>query len=90
MKYVIEKDRIEYRDEEGKVLAYQTFSESEDGVADIDHTVVDESLRGQGIAGKLTELTVTYLKNEGKKIIPTCSYVKTWFEGKPEYRDLLK
>lgn len=36
--------------EDGKLLAEITFPTGEDGVADIDHTFVDESLRGQGVA----------------------------------------
>lgn len=90
MHYIIKEDRTEYRSEEGKILALQTFSEAGDGIAEIDHTEVDSSLKGQGIAGKITELTVVYLKNQGKKIIPSCSYVKSWFEGKAEYQELLE
>lgn len=90
MYYIIEENRIEYRNEEGKALALQTFSEIEEGVVEIDHTEVDSSLQGQGIAGKLTELAVVYLKNQGKKIVPSCSYVKSWFENRAEYQNLLK
>lgn len=90
MNYIITEDKIVYRDEEGNVLARQDFPAVDDTTADICHTEVDGSLQGQGIAGKMTELSVIYLKNQGKKIIPTCSYVEKWFEGKPEYQDLLK
>lgn len=89
MEYVIMKDRIEYRDENGKVLALQTYTETAEGVMDIDHTEVDSSLQGQGIAGKLTELSVVYLKNQGKKILTSCSYVALWFVDKPQYHELL-
>lgn len=90
MKYVITDDKIVYKDEEGNVLAQQDFPAVDDMTVDIRHTEVDGSLQGQGIAGKMTELAVIYLKNQGKKIIPSCSYVESWFEGKPEYRGLLK
>ena len=90
MYYIIREDRTEYCNEEGKTQALQTFSEAGEDTVEIDHTEVDGSLQGQGIAGKITELTVVYLKNQGKKIIPSCSYVKSWFDGKEEYQDLLK
>ena len=51
----------------GKTLALQTFSEIGEGIVEIDHTEVDGSLQGQGIAGRMTELAVVYLKNQGKK-----------------------
>ena len=90
MRYVITENRIVYEDEDGKVLALQDFPAVDDTTVDVCHTEVDGSLQGQGIAGKMTELAVVYLKNQGKKIIPSCSYVESWFEGKQEYGDLLK
>ena len=90
MYYIIAEDRIEYRNEEDEVLALQTFPEIGEGIVEIDHTEVSGSLQGQGIAGKMTELAVVYLKNQGKKIVPSCSYVASWFENKAEYRELLK
>ena len=66
MYYIIAEDRIEYRNEEGKTLALQTFSEIGEGIVEIDHTEVDGSLQGQGIAGRMTELAVVYLKNPVK------------------------
>ena len=90
MYYIIAEDRIEYRNEEGKTLSLQTFSEIGEGIVEIDHTEVDGSLQGQGIAGRMTELAVVYLKNQGKKIIPSCSYVESWFKNKAEYQELLK
>ena len=42
------------------------------------------------VAGRMAELAVVYLKNQGKKIIPSCSYVESWFKNKAEYQELLK
>ena len=44
MYYIIAEDRIEYRNEEGKTLALQTFSEIGEGIVEIDHT---EACRGR-------------------------------------------
>ena len=51
MEFQYEKERIFACDEAGKVIAEITFPVSQ-GVADINHTFVDGSLRGQGVAGK--------------------------------------
>lgn len=49
MEFQHERERIFALDEQGKLVAEVTFPVSE-GVADIDHTFVDQSLRGQGVA----------------------------------------
>ena len=49
------RERIFCPREDGKLLAEITFPTGEDGVADINHTFVDESLRGRGVAGQLVQ-----------------------------------
>ena len=51
MEFQRETGRI-YAERDGQLIAEITFPE-EDGVAVIDHTFVDGSLRGQGVAGQL-------------------------------------
>ena len=46
MEFQREPGRI-YAEEEGRVIAEVTFPDR-DGAADIDHTFVDDTLRGQG------------------------------------------
>ena len=55
----------------------------------IDHTFVSDELRGQGIAGKLVDRMVNYAREEGKKIIPECTYAKSKIEKTPEYHDVM-
>ena len=52
MEFCKEPGRIFATDETGKLLAEVTFPEQE-GIAVINHTFVDGSLRGQGVAGQL-------------------------------------
>ena len=80
MKFIKEDSRIYSLDDNGKVVAEITFYESENGVFTIEHTFVDESLRGQGIAGKLVEMAVEEIEKRGGKIEATCSYAKKWLE----------
>ena len=53
MEFTKEKSKIAYYNEEGKILAEVTFPAVNKNTVNINHTFVDESLRGQGIAGKL-------------------------------------
>lgn len=60
-----------------------------DGKLIVDHTFVSEELRGQAIAGKLVERVVNYAREEGKKIVPECSYAKEKIKKTPAYHDVL-
>jgi uncharacterized protein len=55
----------------------------------VNHTYVSETLRGQGIALKLVNKVTEYAREENKKIIPTCSFVKKVITGSKEYEDVL-
>jgi predicted GNAT family acetyltransferase len=55
----------------------------------ITHTGVPPAVGGRGIAGDLTRAAVDAARAAGWKIVPACSYARTFFERKPEYADLL-
>ena len=82
-------DRIWAENAEGRLVAEITFPETRPGVADLDHTFVDPSLRGQGAAAKLVEAAAAQLRRRGMKAVLTCSYAKKWFGDHPEQGDLL-
>ena len=89
MELLHEKNRVFCKDECGTVTAEVTFPEGMDGTVIINHTFVDESLRGQGVAGRLLTEAAAQLRQEGRKARPTCSYAVGWFEKHPEYADIL-
>ena len=88
MEFQFEPGRIFARSSEGKLLCEVTFP-MRGGVAELNHTFVDESLRGQGVAGKLMAAAVEQLRKDGCLVHPTCSYAISWFERHPEAADLL-
>ncbi|MGI6027829.1 MAG: GNAT family N-acetyltransferase [Candidatus Heteroscillospira sp.] len=88
MEFTHETGRIFALDGDGKVIAEVTFPVA-DGVATIDHTFVDGSLRGQGVAGKLLAAAAEDIRSQGLKANPTCSYAVKWFNDHPENADLL-
>lgn len=89
MDFIVEKNRVYAKNDKGDVIAEVDFPENIDGVLDINHTFVDDSLRGQGVAGKLLEKAVQEIRKQGKKAAASCSYAKVWFEKHPENQDLL-
>ena len=89
MEWVMERDRVQVLDEGWNVLAEVTFPQVEPGIVEIDHTFVDESLRGQGVAGELMRRAATSIAASGLYARPTCSYAVSWFEKHPEHAALL-
>lgn len=89
MNFIYEENRIYLNNEDDVVVAEIRFPEVEENTVEITRTFVDESLRGQGVAGKLMNEAVTALKEKGKKVIPTCSYARKWFENHEEYKSMV-
>ena len=88
MDFQKENGRI-YAERDGALIAEITFPE-EDGVAVIDHTFVDGSLRGQGVAGQLVRAAADQIRDQGKKARAVCTYARAWFDRHPEQADLLE
>jgi predicted GNAT family acetyltransferase len=51
-------------------------------------TVVDDRLRGMGIASRLVDSLVTDARREGFRILPQCSFVRAQFERHPDWSDV--
>lgn len=71
----------------GQVLAEIIWTQLGD-IMVIDHTFVDSSLRGQGIAKQLLARAVEYARENEYKIDAVCSYVVKAFEISHEYDDI--
>jgi len=79
MEFFIEKERIYAADEFGNMVAEVTFPAA-GGMADINHTFVDESLRGHGTAAHLMEMAYAEICRQGNQPVFSCSYAKKWAE----------
>ena len=74
---------------DGELLAEVTFPTGPDGIAAINHTLVDESLRGQGVANQLLQAAAQELRAQGRKTKTSCWYAAQWFAKHPQEQDLL-
>ncbi|NLJ58253.1 MAG: N-acetyltransferase [Tissierellia bacterium] len=90
MDFKYEKDRIYLENENGECTAQVTFPKINKNEVNINHTYVNPSLRGQGIADKLVRELALHLRKNNKKAISTCSYALDWFERNPEFNDVCK
>ena len=55
----------------------------------IDHTQIDESLRGQNVGKQLLHQLVLFAREKQVKILPLCPFAKSVFERTSEYNDVL-
>ena len=56
----------------------------------IEHTEVDESLKGQNIGKKLLENLVHYVREQGIKVVPYCPFAKAMLEKTKEWQDIVE
>jgi len=84
------KGRFYIEDFNGKMIAEVTYVEQYGDTLHLDHTFVDESLRGQGVAKMLVDKVVELARKENKDIFPKCPYARSLFERKDEYDDVFK
>ena len=88
----IEHERSDHRgafvmQRDGKRLAEMTYSMAGDK-AIIDHTTVDDALRGTGAGRKLVEAAAQWARAEKLKILPLCPFAKSVFDKTPAYADV--
>lgn len=62
----------------------------DDKTISIDHTWVDSSLQGQGIAKKLMDELIQWAREEKLQVAATCSYAVKQFARDKRYQDVYK
>lgn len=55
----------------------------------IDHTWVDDSLRGQNVGRLLVDQAVEFARTKDAKILPLCPFAKSVFDKEPSLHDVL-
>jgi uncharacterized protein len=55
----------------------------------IDHTDVDDRLRGTGAGKKLVAAAVEWARKENARLMPLCPFARSVFEKTPDYSDVL-
>jgi uncharacterized protein len=86
---------IEVRNDEAAKKFYATVKGHEaviqyaktGDVYNLEHTFVPEELRGQGLAEQLVLGTLTEIRKQGGRFIPTCPFIQTFLKHHPEQRE---
>ena len=90
---MIEHERAGHRGafvwvQDGKRLAEMTYSAAGSRVI-IDHTRVDELLRGKNVGAQLVRAAVEWARAENVRLLPLCPFAKSVFGKTPAYADVL-
>lgn len=75
--------------EEDDFLAELIYMKKEPDTMIIEHTEVDDELKGQNVGYQLVHMAIEYARTHNLKVIPMCPFAKAVIDRKPEYRDVL-
>jgi predicted GNAT family acetyltransferase len=69
--------------------AYLAYERTGETALDLQHTIVPEEARGEGVGEALVRAATDYARAHGQQIIPTCPFVANWLTQHPEAQDLV-
>ena len=74
--------------EAGKRLAELAYTVAGSRVI-LEHTQVDDALRGRGAGRQLVQAAVEWARAENRRLLPLCPFARSVFEKTPEFADVL-
>lgn len=81
---------IFYVELENEIAAEMIYHFTSENKMIIEHTEVDQSLRGQNVGVELVHAGVEYARHHGMKIIPLCTFANKILSKKVEWQDVLE
>ncbi|AWY21549.1 GNAT family N-acetyltransferase [Moraxella bovis] len=67
-------------------LSYEVI---DDDTLNYNHTIVPKELGGRGLGTALVKHALDYARDNGKKVVPNCSFVASYIDRRDEYQSLL-
>jgi len=74
---------------DGQVVGYATY-DRQPGTLTLTHTVVDPEHEGEGLAGQLVRAALDDARGKGERVVPVCTYARSWLDRHPDYADLVQ
>ena len=72
----------------GDDVAFAEYRLSPDHIT-LPHTVVPDAFAGRGVGGALAKAALSYAREHGLTVKPTCSFMAGYITKHPEYHDLV-
>ena len=85
MDYQIHTHELFVKKEDGTYLVRVTFPLIDEGIVNIDHTYVDVSLRGNGVASEMMHAVMKHIISKSLTVVATCPYAVLWLKRHKEY-----
>lgn len=73
---------------DGAKAGEMTYERRGAHLVNVDHTRVDDILKGQGVGRKLLDALVGWARESGTKVSATCPYAKAQLEKDEQIRDV--
>ena len=70
-------------------VAYVAYAHHDEGVFDLQHTIVPEPAQGRGIGSTLIGGVFDFARRERIRLVPTCPFVAEWLAEHPEGEDVV-
>lgn len=77
-----------YLEQDGKRVAWMSYSRANAGLVIIDHTEVASELGGQGLGRRLLDAAVAWARGTGTKFLSTCPFASGQFAKDESLRDV--
>jgi predicted GNAT family acetyltransferase len=74
---------------QGERIAEMSYSRTNPTLIIIDHTHVDESLKGQGVGRQLLDALVAWARDTKTRVVALCPFAKAQFDKDASIRDVL-
>ncbi|HYE54219.1 MAG TPA: GNAT family N-acetyltransferase [Chitinophagaceae bacterium] len=75
--------------QEGRELAEMAYTMPSPDKMIIEHTEVNDELRGRNVGAQMVKQAVEYARSNNIKIIPLCPFAKSVFDRVPDIQDVL-
>lgn len=72
----------------GEAVAFAEYRLG-DGAITLPHTVVPEAFSGRGVGGQLAKAALSYAREHGLEVIPTCPFIAGYIAKHPEWHDIV-
>ncbi len=73
---------------EGRMVGVLRWRDQGERLAFIS-TNVEPAYEGRGIGGQLVQAGLEWARSEGRQVVPVCSFVQSYIERNPDYRDVV-
>ena len=72
----------------GNETAFAEYRLVDHGII-LPHTVVPEAFEGKGVGSALAKAALSYAREQGLKVIPTCPFMAGYIRKHPEWHDIV-